>query len=517
MTGMPFEGAEAIGAATASAFALVAASVRWWERRHAPIDRADEAYLWYGARLVTRGAVPVRDFRSYEPGRYWWCAAVLALLGDGMTRLRLAAHALWAAVLAALAFTMALSGHSYLAIGTLTVVLVLWGWPQYKLFEPATQLAGVVAGAAMLAWDAPFAPGGAGVVAGLATIMGVNLGAYLAVALGALSLLAPGDGAVAAYAAGLLLGWAPLVLWATRTPGVARSLWERRVRQVVSRGSTNLPTPVPWPWRRGMEGLWGWSTGPRRVVQWAFVVLPTVQLVSVLVVILDRELRADAPVFAASAFVGVVVLHHAFSRADPTHIALVIGPTAVTLVSVLDRLPGPLAVTGYAGIVAASAVAASGWRGWERRPTVWVMAADETTAIPMVPEDAMLVSAVRALLIGADPAAPVLAVPTSLGLLVALDRASAVYDVFSVYPADAADEQRMLGELERTRPPIAVVDLQALDGREDLRFCATHPRVWAWLSANYERVEAPGVHGEVHVLVPHGRRQAQAGATAPTN
>src|SRR5215203_5332001 len=50
----------------------------------------DEGFLWYGTIRTSLGEVPIRDFQSYEPGRYYWGALWFKLLrSDGILTLRL--------------------------------------------------------------------------------------------------------------------------------------------------------------------------------------------------------------------------------------------------------------------------------------------------------------------------------------------------------------------------------------------------------------------------------------------
>ncbi len=292
------------------------------------LNLRDEGYLWYGVEAVRAGDVPLRDFQAYDPGRYYWCAWLAPLFGDGLIGIRGAV-----ALFQALGLTCALlAARRVLArdfwLVPVGLLLMCWSFPRFKLFESALTAIGVWA--LLRVFERPSARRQLvlGLVVGGAACFGRNHGLYLGLA----SLAGLGvqwfarreevtPRRVGALAGGVLLGYAPQLVMLAVVPGYAAAFGDA-VLSVLSRGA-NLPQPFPWSWRPALaeHGLLGGV-----VLQLGFL-LPVVLLPLGVVSCVARRRRPEqhALLFAAT-IVGAIYVHHYSVRADPPHLAQAIFP-----------------------------------------------------------------------------------------------------------------------------------------------------------------------------------------------
>ena len=200
------------------AFALTL-GVFWLEGR-SRINLDDEGFLWYGAVRTSLGDVPVRDFQSYEPGRYYWSAAWLRLLrSDGIVTLRLSLSAFQGigVLLGLLSLRRVIRSLPGLALAAL--LLTAWMWPAFRAFESGFALAAVLAGTRLLEQPSGRRCFQAGVCVGFGAFLGKNLGLYCLVGLAVAILLAKRPGPTSSlrcrmgvWAGGIFTGAAPLLL-----------------------------------------------------------------------------------------------------------------------------------------------------------------------------------------------------------------------------------------------------------------------------------------------------------------
>ncbi|MDC6166123.1 hypothetical protein [Paucibacter sp. XJ19-41] len=472
-------------------------------------DLADEGYLWYGAQRVLHGEVPMRDFMAYDIGRYYWLAAAMRLLGDeGILAARLGAVA-YQLLGTGLGVYLVLrvvpaAGLGRLALALLTAALLtIWVYPYYKVFDHGTSVMIVALLVLMLGSRRRTAWFSAGLLLGLAAMMGRNHGVYGAVAVGGVLLLLwfkqtdrPGTlrlGLV--FAAGVVVGFSPTFWMMAVVPGFQEA-FIASILMLLRSGSTNIGLPVPWPWMVDVAQAGGIIGAARILVGLGFVLILLVPLL-----ILARLIAGGQPLqrpanqlLVAAALAGWPYAHYAFSRADLTHLALGIFPLLLASLGAAALRGVRLASVLGAALLAGSMLALSLEQPYlaHRLLSRKLLSASVTgQTLHMYPSVAKRYLACSAALAAYPEAGErFLAVPDMPSLYAIQRSRMPIWEIYSLFPRDTAFEHAELGRLQAAPPRLVLLSDHALDGRPEQRYSRLHPVLYDWITTEFEPVSS---------------------------
>jgi hypothetical protein len=472
------------------------------------INLADEGFLWYGAQQTARGKVPLRDFQSYDPGRYFWSAAGMHLFGEGLVALRFSETVfqllgLWVGLLAA-----SRVAQSWALLAAVGLMLTLWMFPSHKLFDITLLLCGIWIAVRLIEEPSPARIFTAGFFVGLCVFFGRNHALYNFLAQASLLLflhfklrpLLP-ISHLGMWVAGIMAGLVPTIAMFVVVPGFFASYIGSI--QWIFRHGTNLPLPVPWPWRVSPNST---ASTTQFILGIFLIALPLGYLAAITVSLSMRsQTIKDHALLIACAFVGLFYLHHAFSRADFSHLAQVIHPFTLAALAWLGFLG---AHKSYYWALIAVLIAAALFTIGRQMPIYQRI----TSSAPWVPFDAggkifvptstnHLLTCLRKL--AAENIAPregVLIAPFEPMLYPILSHESPLWDLAYYFPATTQRQEAMIHELAAKNVNWAIISDTLLDKREDLRFSATHKLVWQYLMENFEPIESACLPKSMKIL-----------------
>lgn len=473
-----------------------------WEARLG-FSLMDEGFLWYGVQRVMQGEVPLRDFMSYDPGRYYWSALLMSVSGEnGIVALR-AVVALFQlggvyVALRMIAPQMRRDNAAYLLLSAVTVIV--WMFPRHKLFDITLSVLLVAALASMIAHPGRKQYFLAGVALGLIAVFGRNHGLYGAVAgLAAIIWLAARHSGAPrlvesflVWGCGVLCGFTPVLLMAAFVPGFADAFADS-IRFLFEYKSTNLPLPVPWPWLAIFGGA------PQAVLRGVliglfFIFVPLFGLLALASVLRPgRPAHAMRPAFVAAAFLALPYAHFAYSRADLSHLAQGIFPALLGTLVWLSAYRSwrkwlPALVLCGTSLVAAL----PGHAGWLARiNSNWVKHAVGGDTVLIDPSTAADLDLLQDL---ADRYAQhgrsFVAVPLMPGAYAALGRKAPTWEIYPLFSRSAAFEHAEISRISNAAPGFVLISDVALDGRDELRFHNTHPLTERYLLEHFEPVQS---------------------------
>ncbi len=503
-----------------AAVAAASAAVLYLWSGDVGLNLADEGFLWYGVERTLAGELPLRDFQSYDPGRYFWCAAWSFVFGHGIMAVRAAAAVFQGAgiFLGLLAARRVVRSRVLLCL--LAPALALWMFPYFKFFEPSLALAAVYVGVVLIERPSLRRHFSAGLFVGFAACFGRNHAFYNAAAFLILIFVLAKKNSDAdvfrkfgAWVLGGVLGFSPLLVLLLFAPGFAASYFDFVLH--VLRQGTNLERPYPWPWSFPYRNLFVHEQIAVAVAFWLPLVLYPIGLIIVLRSAAE-DLRRRA-LFVASIVIGSIYIHHVSTRSDAQHLAQCIPPLFLawlalpTVHAVLRRrVAAAVLWVIFVGMTAFATPALNpmlifhrpGGARWEFVPFA---AGGDTLRIEKTTADYL--NRLRSVLerhVGAEQS--MLIVPHVTTLYPLFDKVSPTWGNYLLWPAEPAAEERMIHDLEEKGVKwVLLIDL-LMEPKRELLFRNSHPRVMKYVQEHFTLVQDPELP-RAHTL--WGRKAAE--------
>jgi hypothetical protein len=472
-----------------------------WEGTYG-FNIGDESFLWYGVQRVQAGEVPLLDFASYDPGRYYWSAALMSLFhSDGIIALRIAGAVFQFLGLFVGLVLLVRQGPRFdiTSFALAAITLLAWMFSWYKVYDTSVSI--ILIGVLSLLVQQPsyrrffFT----GVCIGLAAVFGRNHGVYgVAGVLGVVVYLACRQrstkgliSGLVCCACGVVVGYLPVIVMMIAVPGFATAFWDV-IRSMFERGTSNLPLPVPWPWLVPVRQL-PWAKAVANILTGAlFIEVLAFGVLSFLWVVW-RALRQRPvdPRFVAASVLTLPYAHYAFSRADLVHLGLGIFPFLIGIFLIVAELPRRLQWISAAAITSASLlITMPDHPGWDCRmiePCVRMeVGGDRLLVEPLIARFITMLENVTAQY--APNGQNFLVTPLWPGAYSLFKRKSPMWEIYALFPQKEDFEKREIERIKAARPGFVLILDVAVDGRDDRRFPNTHSLIERYVRDNFDPV-----------------------------
>jgi hypothetical protein len=485
------------------------------------LSLVDEGFVWYGSQRVLAGELPIRDFQSYDLGRYYLYAAGMWVFGSaGITPLRAACAVLAALTVGIAAVLMQRSRPQQpLATGLGIVSVAVWLVPYYKVadsFAVLVLLAGL--SRAVHAGRSPRCWFEYGACLGVASLIGINHALYGVLA-GAFAFayvwskpqtgtLSEALRCVVGFGGGVVAGYLPTLVCLVAAPGFAEAFLDR-LRLMFETGSTNLERQPPQlDAVLGASDVWGFLVGLRDTLMHVMLLAaPAFTSICAWRIWGRRRVRRAHPrhaIFVAATLLAMPYWHYVVSRTDLVHLAVSILPVLMAVWSCdgpsrsSARTAALIALTGASLLIAGPAHAL--FQAARSAQLVSVTVAGEPLRVHRETADELKLVQ-RSTDTYASGGRSVYFVPYWPGAYAVTGRRAPTWEIYSIFPIVAERQRREIERLAAANIALAIVYGFRMDGRADLGFDRTHPLIERYLRRCMKAVPAEPALADVSLYV----------------
>jgi hypothetical protein len=318
----------------------------------------------------------------------------------------------------------------------------------------------------------------AGLLLGIASFFGRNFALYGAVSFVLLWIYRrtirrdAAWGRLADLAASSTVGLLPIAFLALTKPGFGAA-WIDSFRIVLSKGFM-LPLPFPWPWMSDRVAVL--ASGGAAGFSLLFLLLA-----------LSFSGRRLPPEALAAAFVGLPLLHYAFSRTDVVHLSVVLLPFWFGGFALLSGSRWQKSALGGALLFSLwTILPASGISSYLFHRDHWsVQARLQGQVVRLDPFTGRWMAAVGRELQELPPGDNVAFLPCLPGLYPAFNLPSPIWDLYNGFYLSEEEQNRTLQELEDHRVNRILFADWSFVGDRPSDYETAHPKIFRYLQTHY--------------------------------
>ncbi|MGK7907104.1 MAG: hypothetical protein AB4040_07740 [Synechococcus sp.] len=487
------------------------------------LNLSDEGFLWYGTWRTAMGEVPLRDFQSYDPGRYLWGAFWFHVFAnDGIIALRVS-NSLFQIIglTCGLLVLRRLTRSPWILTGG-GALLLLWMLPRHKLFESSIALAAVYVAVLLLENPSLQQHFFSGLFVGLAAFFGRQHGFYTFVSflllIGFIWLKFDRQnlrqrrlfwGRWLFWVGGIIAGYSPMLIVLVIIPGLWNSFWQSLMFLVRIR-NTNITLPVPTPWSVPVGSL-DWITASHQIaVGLGFMVLPLFTITMLVYLLWQKPDRLrNQFVLVAATFLSLTYTHYAFSRADIPHLAQGIDPMLLGIAALIvySRTKGRKVFSNLLAVVLIGlsllgvGLVSPGIAKLRASDGLYVERTIRGDRLQIRKSRAQFIDTIQQFHdrnVSADE--EIFLAPSIPALYPILGRRSPIWDIYLLFPETHNRQQQIIEQLHQQNVNWCILGDIALDGREELRFKNTHPLVWKEFSEHFELIQPTNLPGNYQIF-----------------
>ncbi len=290
---------------------------------------------------------------------------------------------------------------------------------------------------------------------------------------------------------GVTAGFIPILFMALLVPGFAVVFWES-IRFLFEFKSTNLPLPVPWPWTANFSSAPLGEAIRGVLVGLFYISIVTFGVLSIMWAARQKfQEKHVSPALVAASFLTLPYAHHAYVRADVSHLAQGIFPFLIGCLVLLagqpKKIKWPLALVLCTASLWVMPVFHPGWKCRTSEQCVNI----EISGSDMIvdPFEAYNVELLRRLNDQFSPnGQSFIATPYWPGAYSLLERKSPMWEIYATLPRSESFEKAEIERIRKARPGFVLVLDTPLDEREELRYRNTHPLIHKCITEHFERL-----------------------------